>query len=160
MQIELGMNVIGYGERAPAPKAAAGCGYRYVILLLGCLANIVGYSDRSNLSLAIVPMAKSLSLDDEAIGYALGAFFMGYACTQVLGGFLAFVCGAKPVLLAAVALWSLATVLTPRMASTSLALLVAARVIIGLGEGLLLPCLHALASKWVPRAERATAATL
>ena len=160
MQIELGANVIGYGANrgSEPPKAAAGCGFRHVLLVFGCLANVIGYSDRSNLSLAIIPMSCSLHLSSADQGLALGAFFIGYACTQVLGGFLALLYGSKPVLLLAVALWSLATVLTPPLASLSLPLLVAARIAIGLGEGLLLPCLHALASKWVPRTERATAA--
>lgn len=156
MQIELNANTaIGY-------SGGLGCcsAYRYVVLLMGCLANIIGYSDRANLSLAIVPMQRSLALDEAQVGWALGAFFMGYACTQVIGGFLALQVGPKPVLLFAVATWSAATLATPPMASTSLTLLIVARVTIGLGEGLLLPCLHALASLWVPIAERSTAAAL
>ena len=69
---------------------------------------------------------------------------MGYATTQVLGGWLALRCGPKRVLLTAVFLWSLATLLTPAAAAADFGALVAARVLIGMGEGLLLPCLPAL----------------
>ena len=156
MQIELGSNVIGYDT-----EGCSCCGsYRYVLLILGCLANIIAYSDRSNLSLAIVPMEDSLSLDEAQVGFALGAFFIGYIWTQILGGFLALHIGPKPVLLIAVATWSAATLITPPMATTSLGMLVFARIVIGLGEGLLLPCLHTLASSWVPLSERSTAAAL
>ena len=131
---------------------------RYSILGLGCLANMIGYSDRSNLSLAIVPMQRAAGLTDADVGLALGAFFMGYICTQVLGGWLALRYGPKLVLTFAVFFWSVSTLLTPWAASGSLGLLVAARIAIGLGEGLCLPCLHALAVEWVPATERSTAA--
>ena len=131
---------------------------RYAILGLGCLANIIGYSDRSNLSLAIVPMQRAAGLTDADVGLALGAFFMGYICTQVTGGWLALRYGPKLVLTFAVFFWSVSTLLTPWAASGSLGLLVTARIAIGLGEGLCLPCLHVLAVEWVPATERSTAA--
>ncbi len=134
--------------------------WRYVIMTLGCLANIIAYSDRSNLSLAIVPIQREYGLSEGDVGVALGGFFMGYIFTQVLGGYLAFHLGPKRVLIFAVAFWSAATILTPAAASCGLGMLVAARVAIGLGEGLCLPCLHVLAVEWVPATERSTAAAL
>ena len=112
--------------------------WRYVIMTLGCLANIIAYSDRSNLSLAIVPIQREYGLSEGDVGVALGGFFMGYIFTQVLGGYLAFHLGPKRVLIFAVAFWSAATILTPAAASCGLGMLVAARVAIGLGEGLCL----------------------
>ena len=114
--------------------------WRYVIMTLGCLANIIAYSDRSNLSLAIVPIQREYGLSEGDVGVALGGFFMGYIFTQVLGGYLAFHLGPKRVLIFAVAFWSAATILTPAAASCGLGMLVAARVAIGLGEGLCLSC--------------------
>ena len=145
-----------------ARVAAAFSRWRFVVLALalGCLANIISYTDRANLSIAIVPMAEEFGYDAAAEGGALASFFVGYATTQVLGGWLALRCGPKRVLLTAVFLWSLATLLTPAAAAADFGALVAARVLIGMGEGLLLPCLHALAVRWVPRDERSTAAAL
>ena len=119
--------------------------YRYVILALGCAANIIGYSDRSNLSLCIVPMQREHGFDDAAVGVALSGFFMGYVCTQIAGGYFALRYGPKVTLTFAVFAWSLSTLLTPLAASGGLGLLLAARVAIGMGEGFCLPCLHALA---------------
>ena len=105
-------------------------------------------------------MAEEFGYNAAAEGGALASFFVGYATTQVLGGWLALRFGPKRVLLTAVFLWSLATLLTPAAAAADFGALVAARVLIGMGEGLLLPCLHALAVRWVPRDERSTAAAL
>ena len=96
-------------------------------------------------------------LDDGAQGVAFGAFYIGYAASQVVGGYLSYRHGPKPVLLASIVLWSIATLLTPGAAQTSLGALVGARIALGLGEGLCLPSLHALASAWVPPSERSTA---
>lgn len=134
--------------------------WRYIVLLLASLVNVVSYTDRTNLSLAIIPMSAELHFDKAAIGAALSAFYIGYAMTQILGGLLATHYGAKPVLLAGVCLWSFATVITPLAAGTSVTALVFVRVLLGIGEGVCLPTVHALMSRWVPKAERATATTL
>ena len=155
------------------------------MLAVGNIANLVSYSDRGNLSLAIVPMSAELGYDKASVGTALGAFYVGYgvnshshplrfhrrahapptlplstACTQILGGYLALLYGSVPVLIGGVLLWSAATLLTPAAAGVSLSALVAARVVLGLGEGTCMPCIHALMAEWVPPSERATAATL
>ena len=144
------------------PCRAAGFGFRHVIMVLGCFANIVSYTDRGVLSLAIVTMQGRLpwNFSDEAQGIALSAFFMGYACTQILGGMLSRAFGPKIVICLATAIWSLATLATPSAAVSSLGMLCAARVLLGLAEGVLLPCLHDLACAWVPPHERSTAASL
>ena len=134
--------------------------YRYVIFLLGCLANVVSYADRTNISLAIVPMREALDLDDSAEGACLAAFFAGYACTQIVGGWLALRYGPKQVLCAAIALCSVATLSTPAAAGFSFELLICSRVALGIAEGCLLPALHALAIAWSPPRERTTAAAL
>ena len=134
--------------------------YRYVIFLLGCLANIVSYADRTNISLAIVPMREALGLDDSAEGACLAAFFAGYACTQIVGGWLALRYGPKQVLCAAIALCSVTTLSTPAAAGFSFELLICSRVALGIAEGCLLPALHALAIAWSPPRERTTAAAL
>lgn len=135
-------------------------GLRHLMLSLGFLANIISYTDRANISLAIVPMETELPwFTPSKQGLTMGAFFCGYACTQILGGWLSWRYGPKRPLLGAVVLWSVATLATPPAArSGSLGMLLGARAALGLGEGLLLPCLHDFALAWVPRTERATAA--
>ena len=128
-------------------------------MVLGCLANVVSYTDRSMLSLAIVPMSEEFTWFTPSVqGWVMSAFFFGYICTQVLGGVLSRSHGPKRIIIIAVFIWSVATLLLPIAAYSAFGLLFATRVVLGLGEGVLLPCLHDLAVVWVPPAERATAA--
>ncbi|MGB1958880.1 MAG: MFS transporter, partial [Luminiphilus sp.] len=72
---------------------------------------------RADEMLTILDMAEEFGYDAAAEGGALASFFVGYATTQVLGGWLALRFGPKRVLLTAVFLWSLATLLTPAAAA-------------------------------------------
>ncbi|XP_019057824.1 PREDICTED: probable anion transporter 4, chloroplastic isoform X2 [Tarenaya hassleriana] len=56
-----------------------------------------------------------------------------------------------------VALWSLATFLTPWAADTSLWALLAARTMLGVAEGVALPCMNNMVARWFPPTERARA---
>jgi ACS family sodium-dependent inorganic phosphate cotransporter len=61
--------------------------------------------------------------------------------TQVLSGWLANRLGGELVLGGAVLWWSLWTILTPSAALASLAVLVLARIAMGLGEAAMFPAL-------------------
>ena len=161
------MRAIEFAQEAPLPipqtRPNRPCQighFRYVIFLLGHLCNVISYADRTNISLAIVPMSEELGFDASAEGACLAAFFAGYACTQVLGGWLTLQVGPKSVLCGSIALCSLATMSTPAAARSSLSLLIAVRVSLGVAEGCLLPALHAVAVAWAPTRERTTAAAL
>ncbi|XP_025013342.2 probable anion transporter 4, chloroplastic isoform X3 [Ricinus communis] len=56
-----------------------------------------------------------------------------------------------------VALWSLATFLTPFAAETSLWALMAMRALLGIAEGVALPCMNNMIARWFPPTERARA---
>ena len=127
---------------------------RVVLAILGHLMWAVCYADRTNISLAIVPMAAEKGWSSAEQGRILSSFFVGYVTTQLLGGWLSHMYGGKVVLGTAVALWSTATLLTPPAADASLGVLLAARVLMGIGEGMALPTLHHLTGRWVPLHER------
>ncbi|XP_059430630.1 probable anion transporter 4, chloroplastic isoform X2 [Corylus avellana] len=59
-----------------------------------------------------------------------------------------------------VALWSLATFLTPWAAETSLWALLAMRALLGVAEGVALPCMNNMVARWFPQMERARAVGL
>ncbi|KAJ0411017.1 hypothetical protein ATCC90586_003619 [Pythium insidiosum] len=122
---------------------------RYVIAVLSLWITTICYADRTNIGIAIPAF-----VDDKAQqGQVLAAFFYGYLLTQLPGGFLAARFGAKPVLLAGVVVWTLFDLATV-LVSGWLPVLCLARVGMGLGEGILFPCMHQLASAWYPSAER------
>jgi ACS family sodium-dependent inorganic phosphate cotransporter len=150
------------GEPAPAEAAvaaAAGWPRRYTVIILFALSTVLCYLDRVNISIAIIPLARAKGYDPAARGLILSAFFWGYLWPQLLGGWLADRFGGKRVLGAGVALWSLATFFTPA-ATTSFALLLFVRGVLGAGEAVNFPAIHSIAARWAPAAERARAISL
>jgi MFS family permease len=130
---------------------------RHHVVFLSFLAVLICYVDRVNISVAIIPMAADLGWNMQTQGLVLSSFFFGYLLLQVVGGRLADRFGGKTVLAAGVLLWSLFTVLTPPAAMLGLGALIAARVLMGMGEAVTFPSLYSLFSRWVPLAERSRA---
>eukprot|EP01046_Picozoa_sp_COSAG06_P049647 COSAG06_NODE_7688_length_2412_cov_5.095115_2_plen_93_part_00 len=52
---------------------------RLVLGLLGFLMEVVCYADRTNISLAILPMAEEQNYDAGTTGFILSSFFIGCA---------------------------------------------------------------------------------
>ena len=86
----------------------------------------------------------------------MSSFYYGYAVVQIPGGWLAARFGGMPLLLGAVVAWSAFTALTPP-ASSSLWLLVGARVCMGLAEGISFPAIHHMIGYHVAHSEQSTA---
>ena len=72
----------------------------------------------------------------------------GYLTTQVAGGVWADKYGGKMVLGFGVIWWSIATALTPLAASLGLPALLFARACMGVGEGVAMPAMNNLLSRW------------
>ncbi|MGH7248899.1 MAG: MFS transporter, partial [Pseudomonadota bacterium] len=108
----------------------------------------------------IIPLARRFDFNSGAQGLILSAFFWGYLLTQLAGGWMADRFGGRRVLGAGVAIWSLATLLTPAAASISFAILFAIRIVLGLGEGVNFPAIHSLTARWMLASERARALSL
>lgn len=73
----------------------------------------------------------------------------GYLLTQILGGIWADRFGGKLVLGLGVVWWSVATACTPIAAQMGLPALLAARALMGIGEGVAMPAMNNLLSRWV-----------
>eukprot|EP00257_Ricinus_communis_P017160 XP_015575536.1 probable anion transporter 4, chloroplastic isoform X2 [Ricinus communis] len=85
------------------------------------------------------------------------SFLWGYLISPIAGGTLVDYYGGKVVMGWGVALWSLATFLTPFAAETSLWVLMAMRALLGIAEGVALPCMNNMIARWFPPTERARA---
>jgi ACS family sodium-dependent inorganic phosphate cotransporter len=133
---------------------------RYHVVLLSFLAVFICYIDRVNISVAIIPMAADLGWSMQTQGLVLSSFFIGYLLLQVVGGQLADRFGGKAVLAAGVLLWSLFTILTPPAALLGLGVLIATRILMGMGEAVTFPSIYSLYSRWVPLTERSRAVGL
>jgi len=162
---------------------------RYVIALLGHCGILVAYAMRVNLSVGLVAMVNSTYVqemshqkmdpeckrtggnsteskigefrwDENIQGTILGSFFYGYIFTQLPGGWLATYLGGKWVFGIGILITSLLTIITPFAARQSVYLLVAVRIVEGIGEGVTFPAAHAILGKWSPIYERSKLATL
>ncbi|HEX5323293.1 MAG TPA: MFS transporter, partial [Capsulimonadaceae bacterium] len=97
------------------------------------LMMVVAYLDRVNITLAGPVLSRALHLSPSQFGFVLSSFTLGYALMQVPGGYLADRLGARPLLVAALAIWSAFTALTA--AAWSFVSLAVIRVLFGFGEG-------------------------
>jgi len=82
-----------------------------------------------------------------------------FGVLQVIGGWLAERIGGKIFFGGGVLVTSMLTLLTPMAARFSVYMLIALRVLEGIGEGVTFPSMHALLSRWIPSLERSRAVT-
>ncbi len=129
--------------------------YRWFIVFLLFAITVVNYIDRAALSYAIPMIQRDLGLSPAETGAILGAFGLGYAVTTLIGGFAVDRYGARLVLTVAAILWSLSIGATAL--AGSVAILYAARVLLGVSEGPNFPALTGAVSHWLSPHERATA---
>ncbi|XP_064646594.1 sialin-like isoform X2 [Lineus longissimus] len=87
-------------------------------------------------------------------GTMLSAYFYGYIVTQIPGGWLAKRFGAKMILFLGLTVSAAGTFLTPLAARTSMYFVIAIRVVVGIGSGVMFPCCHQLWAHWAPVFER------
>ncbi|XP_025090947.1 sialin-like isoform X2 [Pomacea canaliculata] len=156
---------------------------RYVLTFLAFLGFFNVYCLRANLSVALVAMVNSTSeenstvveecpessgsnststssttgefdWDEKTQGIILGAFFYGYIVTQLPGGWLAERIGGKRLFGYGVLCTALLTLVTPVAARSGIPMLVAVRVLEGIGEAVTFPAMHAMWGVWAPVYER------
>lgn len=69
-------------RRHDGPAGPPSSSWRW-ILALSTIAILICYADRTNISVAIVPMSQELGWSEQYKGTVLSVFFIGYAATQV-----------------------------------------------------------------------------
>ncbi|GJN06322.1 hypothetical protein PR202_ga24041 [Eleusine coracana subsp. coracana] len=116
--------------------------------------------DRVNMSIAILPMSAEYGWNPQTVGLIQSSFFWGYLLTQIAGGIWADTVGGKTVLGFGVVWWSIATALTPVAAKLGLPFLLVVRAFMGIGEGVAMPAMNNILSKWVPVSERSRSLSL
>jgi MFS family permease len=118
-----------------------------VVLLMLCLMYFLTYLDRVNVSSAAEGFGKEFSLNKTQIGFVFSAFAYPYLVFQVIGGWVSDRFGAKRTLIFCGAMWGVATFLTGM--SVGLYSMLAARLLLGLGEGATFPAATSAMSRWV-----------
>jgi MFS family permease len=94
--------------------------------------NLFNYLDRYVLSAVLTPMQKDLAINDEQAGRLVTAFMIGYFVTSPVFGWLGDRWSRKWLIAAGIFVWSAGTVLTGFAAT--FAMMLAFRVLVGLGE--------------------------
>jgi MFS family permease len=120
------------------------------ILLVLCLLYLVLYIDRVNISTSAPLIRADLRLSNTELGLAFSAFAYPYALFQLFGGWLGDRFGPRVVLLVCGLVVTVATIATGFVAG--LGSLIAARFVLGLGEGATFPTATRAMATWVPRA--------
>ncbi|CAL4116671.1 unnamed protein product [Meganyctiphanes norvegica] len=164
-------------------------GVRHTLALMGIMGVTCAYSMRVNLSIGIVAMVgkQNVSNDSTAMdvcpagnsssedgdaeegefnwdsktqGWILGAFYWGYAITNVMGGRSAEYFGSRRVFGAAIVVCSVLSCLLPVAASIHSGLFIAVRVLQGGVQGAVFPSLSFLLGTWIPPKDRGTYTTI
>src|SRR5512136_518095 len=126
----------GSGSAAPDAPVVSNARRWWIVGLLFA-ASMINYMDRASLSIALPLISKDLALSPATKGILLSAFFWSYALMQVPIGWCADRFNLRWLYAGAFALWSLAQGLTGF--AGSLAVLVAFRILLGIGESIYLP---------------------
>ncbi|GAA6216585.1 solute carrier family 17 member 9-like [Lates japonicus] len=115
------------------------------------------YCARMAMPICAVSMAAIFHWSKIDSGLVLGGFFWGYCFTQILGGHASDKVGGERVLLVSAASWALITAGTPLLAqlgSHTLGLMMMARFLMGVLQGVFFPSLASLCSQRVVEGER------
>lgn len=133
---------------------------RWRIPVVLAITVLINYLDRNNLSLAIPRIAQDFGWSDREVGskgeLLLAAFFLSYALSNMLLSPLAERFGSKRSVMVAIAAFSLVTMLSAPLGYSFTALIVL-RLLLGLGEGVHIPMVSAIISRWFLPDERSRA---
>jgi len=125
------------------------------VLVMLCLMYFITYVDRVNISTAAGQFKSELGLSNTQLGIIFSAFAYPYVIFQFIGGWVSDRFGARRALLACAAIWAIATVLTGL--AGGFVSLIAARLLLGLGEGATFPASTSAMASWIPRDKRGMA---
>ncbi len=133
---------------------------RWLLIAWVFLMSAVAYLDRVNISIAAQAVQKEFDLTNVQLGWVFSSFVLGYALFQAPGGRLADRFGPRRVIAVGVLWWGIfttATALVPSGIAGALAVLIATRFVLGLGEAVMFPSSNRFVAAWIPSAERGIA---
>jgi MFS family permease len=119
----------------------------WTVVTLLFFYSVINFFDKLVLGLAAVPIMKELQLDPAQYGLVASSFYWLYAVSGVIVGlFVVNRVQSKWLLVALVAIWSIAQ--APIAFTSSLMVLVACRILLGIGEGPGTPSAYEAAHSW------------
>jgi len=145
---------VGSGARAVGMRSGFPFATTIVLVLL-CLMYGITYIDRVNVSTASLVFKQDLHLTNAQVGLVFSAFAYPYVFFTTIGGWLSDRFGARRALTVSALIWGSATIVTGM--TTTLAAMLAARAVLGLGEGATFPIATRAMCAWLPERRRAFA---
>jgi ACS family glucarate transporter-like MFS transporter len=133
---------------------------RWVVIFCTFIVAAVSYLDRNNISIAASSLQREFVLSDVQLGAVFSAFILGYALSQPIAGRIADRFGAARAIGAAILWWSMFTALLPFVPPGipgAMALVLAVRFLLGIGEAIIFPASNRLVASWIPSRERGLA---
>ena len=118
------------------------------VLMLLCAMYFITYVDRVNVASAAGAFKSELGLSNTQLGLVFSAFAYPYLLFQVIGGWFGDRFGARWTLTICGIVWAAATIMTGLV--DGLYSLLAARVLLGLGEGATFPVATRAMASWMP----------
>jgi MFS family permease len=131
------------------PRRLLGVGLSNQVLIVLCLMYLVMYIDRVNIATVAPSMTADLGLNNTQFGLAISAFSYPYALFQLIGGWVSDRFGPRRTLMLSGLVVCIATACTGWVGG--LGSLIAARVVLGFGEGSAFPTATRALSVWTPR---------
>ncbi|AYL65167.1 MULTISPECIES: MFS transporter [Citrobacter] len=131
---------------------------RWGIIVLLIIDYFVMFVARSGMSMCGPALMQEYGWSAMQFGWVSTAFFIGYAVTMLPAGLLADRFGGGVVLVTGTLWWAVFTFLTPL--GSTLGIMMLLRILVGIGQGLLVPANFSLAAKWVPKHEAGMATGL
>jgi MFS family permease len=128
---------------------------RIDVALLSFIAMVISLADRINMSVVAPTLMKERGWDTVQMGWVLSGFFIGYSLLMVPVGAIADR-QSEMGLGISVAWWSPLTAFTPL--PRSLMGMVIVRILVGLGQSGVIPCINSILVRWFPRHEYSRAA--
>jgi MFS family permease len=126
-----------------------------IVLVMLCLMYMITYVDRVNISTAAGQFKSELGLTSTQIGVVFSAYAYPYVVFQFIGGWVSDRFGAKRTLICCALIWAIATALTGL--AGGFASLIAARLLLGLGEGATFPAATTAMATWFAKDKRGMA---
>jgi MFS transporter, ACS family, D-galactonate transporter len=117
----------------------------FSVAILLSVSVLINYIDRGTLAIAAPLLKDDLGLSPSQLGILLSAFFWTYALFQIVSGWLVDRFEVNWVLAIGVLVWSFATFSTGLL--HSFALLLAARLLLGIGESVAYPSYNKIIAK-------------
>jgi MFS family permease len=128
------------------------------VIALLALSVLINYIDRGNLSIAASLLKDELGLSASQLGILLSSFFWTYSLFLPVSGWLADRYDVRWVMALGFFLWSAATAVTGSL--HGFASLLAARLMLGIGESVAYPCNGKILARYVPEVGRGLANAL